>query len=328
MQQRKALSRVEIKDADKGQIEAVFATLDVIDKDGDVTLKGAFTDGAPVAISAYGHTSWKGQLPVGKGRIRETKSEAILEGQFLMNTTHGRDTFETVKALADDDGPGQEWSYSLRDVVSERGTFKGEQVRFLKSINVHEVSPVLVGAGVDTRVLAVKGVKLLSSDLNERLRNAGRERWGAEDTYVWVDDYDLDDEWVVFAVSPDNGETRYVRVDYERADDDVTLGDTETDVLRVTDYAPKSARFTEHAQAVLADVRLLNARASEVVALRAEKGKTISTESADLLAAVEASVKQLSKLMEAVRSGPDHTPDDVQREFARFVSITSQGAMT
>src|SRR3954469_9939021 len=97
----KSLGRVEIKDAEKGIVEAVFSTFDVKDHDGDVTLKGAFKDGAPVRISAYNHGSWQGALPVGKGYISVDGDSAVLKGQFFMNTTHGRDTFETVKQLSE-----------------------------------------------------------------------------------------------------------------------------------------------------------------------------------------------------------------------------------
>jgi hypothetical protein len=151
----KQLSRVEIKSADKGEVSAVFATFNVVDKDGDVTLPDAFIDGAEVVISAYQHQSWGGALPVGKGRIRTTKTEAILEGNFFMDTVAGRDTFTVVKNL----GPRQQWSYSLGNVTAERGKFDGKDVQFLKSIHVDEVSPVLVGAGVNTRTLAAKAAK-------------------------------------------------------------------------------------------------------------------------------------------------------------------------
>lgn len=159
----KALSRVEIKDAAAGEVSAVFATFDVVDKDGDVTRKDAFTPGAPVVISAYGHGSWSGALPVGKGVIRVTDTEAVMDGRFLMDTTHGRDTFLTVKALSEGDSL-QEWSYSLEDVTASRGEFEGQDVRFLERIKVKEVSPVLVGAGVDTRTLAVKAADLTFSE--------------------------------------------------------------------------------------------------------------------------------------------------------------------
>ncbi len=156
MSETKALTGVEIKDADKGQVQAVFSTFDVIDADGDVTDANAFEDGAPVRISAYGHASWIGALPVGRGVIRASEKQAVLEGQFFLGTTHGRDTFETIKEMDD----LQEWSYGYDVLEAGEGDFEEQQVRFLRKLKVHEVSPVLLGAGVDTRTLAVKGAKV------------------------------------------------------------------------------------------------------------------------------------------------------------------------
>lgn len=235
----KTFDRVEIKDADRGEVTAVFATLNVIDRDGDVTVKGAFEDGAKVAISAYGHTSWKGALPVGKGTIREIGNEAVMEGRFFMDTPDGAATFRTVKALSEDGL--QEWSYGF-DEEARRGEFEGKQVRFLERLKVYEVSPVLLGAGVNTRTIAAKS----------------------------------------------------------------------------------GMKFTEHAESVVADVEALVTRASEVVALRAEKGKAISEDSADLLRRLTASMDRLKGLL--VAPAPDTTSDDVARELARFVALTTQGA--
>jgi hypothetical protein len=151
----KTLSRVEIKSADKGEVTAVFSTFNVVDSDGDVTKTDAFEEGAEVLISSYQHTSWSGALPVGKGRIRTTRAEAVLDGQFFMDTTAGRDTFAVVKAL----GERQQWSYGFDVLDAEPGTFDGRDVNFLKRLKVHEVSPVLIGAGVNTRTLATKGAK-------------------------------------------------------------------------------------------------------------------------------------------------------------------------
>lgn len=151
----KYLKGVEVKDAAKGTVSAVFSTFNVIDSDNDVTDPGAFTDGAEVAISAYGHTTWGGALPAGKGVIRTTKSEAILEGQFFMDTTHGKDTFAVVKAM----GARQQWSYGFDIDEASPGQFDGKDVQFLRKLTVHEVSPVLVGAGVNTRTLAAKNRK-------------------------------------------------------------------------------------------------------------------------------------------------------------------------
>lgn len=163
----KRLNRVEIKDADKGEVSAIFATFNAKDSDGDVTLPGAFEVGAVVPISAYGHTSWQGALPVGKGKIRETKTEAILDGKFFLDTTDGADTFTTVKHLAED-GLG-EWSYGYDVLDSDRGDFNGEPVRYLKRQKVNEVSPVLLGAGVGTRTVSAKsGLQLHSGGIIPR----------------------------------------------------------------------------------------------------------------------------------------------------------------
>lgn len=160
---KKTLSNVTVKDADQGLVEAVFSTFNVIDKDGDVTLPGAIKDGTEVVISAYGHGSWDGRLPVGKGVIRATDTEAVIEGQFFMDTTHGSDTFKTVKGL----GPMGEWSYSLQNVKSHRGEMDGKAVNFLEYIEVKETSPVLVGAGVNTRTLSTKGAETLKDQITE-----------------------------------------------------------------------------------------------------------------------------------------------------------------
>lgn len=152
MAEHKTFESVQVKDADEGKVEAVFSTFDVVDHGGDVILPGAFTDGAKVRISAFNHQSWGGALPVGKGVIRTTDEGAVLDGQFFLTTTHGRDTFETVKQL-DDLG---EWSYSLDNIVAKQGERDGQPVRLIESVDVHEVSPVIKAESVGTRTLAVK----------------------------------------------------------------------------------------------------------------------------------------------------------------------------
>lgn len=149
----KRLDVVEIKAGDGGEVRAVFSRFDVVDADGDVTLPGAFEDGAGVPISAYGHASWQGALPVGKGVIRSDRSTAWVDAQFFMGTAAGRDTFEVVKQL----GSLGQWSYGYDPVDVDFGQFADRRVRFLKRLTVHEVSPVLLGAGVNTMTLGVDG---------------------------------------------------------------------------------------------------------------------------------------------------------------------------
>lgn len=146
----------EVKDADKGIVSIQFAKYDTIDGHGDVHRKGAFTDGAPLLVSAYGHSSWQGAMPVGKGVIKDSGSGPTAELQFFMDTTAGRDTFNTIKATGD----LQQWSYGYDTKEASYGTFGDDEkdVRFLLKQQVYEVSPVLVGAaGNDSRTLDLKG---------------------------------------------------------------------------------------------------------------------------------------------------------------------------
>lgn len=159
---------VEVKSNDKGEVEAVIATLNVKDLDGDVSTQDTFTDGQEVVISTYNHASMYGAaLPVGKGSIKVTSSEAILQGQFWINDMEAaRDTFTVVKNL----GASQEWSYGFKTIDAEPGVFDGERVMFLKQVDVFEASPVIKGAGINTRTLSVKGFKGDAGDTIERAR--------------------------------------------------------------------------------------------------------------------------------------------------------------
>lgn len=171
---RKSLARVEVKDAAKGEVEAVFATLDVIDKDNDVTRKGAYTEGQDVVISSYNHKSWEGALPVGVGTIHEVGNEVVMKGRFFLNTAAGREHFEVIKEMGD----RQEWSYGFNVDKSEPGQHEGKAVRILQKMSVHEVSPVLRGAGVGTRTTSAKSFKEEVDEtvdaVNEAIQSAER----------------------------------------------------------------------------------------------------------------------------------------------------------
>lgn len=140
--------RTEILDAEKGEVLAVIATFGVLDRDNDITAKGAF--GEQHVPMVYGH-NWDG-MPIGKGRIYEDGSHAMFEGKFNLAITPGREAYESVKFQ----GELQEWSYGYKAVEFERTTHEGKSARLLKSIKAYESSPVLVGAGVGTRTQSVK----------------------------------------------------------------------------------------------------------------------------------------------------------------------------
>lgn len=177
------LKEMDIKET--GAFRAVFSTLNVKDKDGDITLPGAFGE-QRVVIGGYNHGSWergKNALPVGKGRIFEDGNNAIVEAQFFMDMEAGIETYKAVKNVGD----LQEWSYSLPQIDFEYRQEDGERTRILKKIRVNEVAPVLMGAGEGTRTLDVKSqsiplvehmetVQAAVSELVERIKNLGELR--------------------------------------------------------------------------------------------------------------------------------------------------------
>lgn len=147
-------STVVFDTAKEGEFRATFSTFNVVDLDGDVTLPGAFKNGQQVRIAQWGH-NW-GALPIGRGVIDSDQSRAWVDGAFLMTTQAGRDTYETVKSLDE----LQEWSYGFDIERASSGKFADNpfDVRFLEALDVIEVSPVMLGAGIDTGTDAIKAL--------------------------------------------------------------------------------------------------------------------------------------------------------------------------
>jgi hypothetical protein len=99
-----------------------------------------------------------GALPTGKGVIGSDRKGGYIDAGFFIDTPHGLATYQTVKAL----GALQEWSYGY-DATTE--TFDQEQLkdypgaqRGLLKVDVHEVSPVLKGAGIGTGTMSIKNI--------------------------------------------------------------------------------------------------------------------------------------------------------------------------
>jgi len=164
---RISLKEIEFNDAD-GSVRALVAPYYSVDKQGDFEFPGAFGE-QPIIISAYGHGSWNGVLPVGKGRIFDQADlGGVMEGKFFLDTALGSETYKTVKNVGD----LQEWSFALPDIESEirslrewvaagvplvaNGFTEDSKIRGLRKIRVNEVSPVLMGAGNGTRTLDIK----------------------------------------------------------------------------------------------------------------------------------------------------------------------------
>jgi len=154
MEQKTYRAPIEFKsDGETGEFSAVFATLLQKDHDGDVTLPGAFGEQF-VVIEPYNH-NFK-DPPVGKGVISEVDdTEAVVKGRFFTETAAGKDHYLVAKELNEK----QEWSYSFNILDAEDGVHEGEPVRLLKRLEVIGVGQVTRGAGINTRLLAIKSAE-------------------------------------------------------------------------------------------------------------------------------------------------------------------------
>ena len=144
----------------EGKVSAVFSVFNNLDSDGDVVVPGAIKskwDSGMVPM-VWAH---KWDMPIGKGYIKEDGDKATFVGEFFMDTDSGQEAYKLVKNM----GELQQWSFGYRVNDAEHGKFKevgnDEQTdaRYLKSLTVFEVSPVLVGANQETYTMAIKSNK-------------------------------------------------------------------------------------------------------------------------------------------------------------------------
>ncbi len=145
--------RIELKKLDDdGTGLAQIATLSAVDHDGDTYAPGAFGK-QDVQILA-GH-SWAG-VPLGKGRVFEKGDHAFAEFRLNLDIPAGKDWHQALKFDMANGAPLTEWSYGYRVLESSEEVRDGKAVRVLEKLAVHEVSPVVQGAGIDTHTVTVK----------------------------------------------------------------------------------------------------------------------------------------------------------------------------
>jgi hypothetical protein len=167
----KRSSGVKIKSGPLGEVNAVVATLDVIDHDGDVATASTFTDGDELVISAYNHSSMHGySLPVGKGVLRVGQSQVTVDAEFFMMNATARESFEVIRGM----GAACEWSYGYKILDAEPTMWGNRRVNMLKKVEVFEASPVIRGAGIGTRTLTAKEEL---EELRRQWLRSIRDRW-------------------------------------------------------------------------------------------------------------------------------------------------------
>lgn len=170
--QTKCFGSFVVKDAEKGEVEAVVAEIGVVDADKDVFLRGS-TRPNKVKLSYYGHdVVKKGEPPVGIGTLVEKDGKVVLQGRFFLTTDRGREAFEVVKAL----GPDGQWSVGfpnasvLEQPLTQEWKAKGAK-RLIAGYDAVEASPVFMGAQKNTYTVSTKADESLS-DRMEAVHNA------------------------------------------------------------------------------------------------------------------------------------------------------------
>lgn len=159
--ERKSVALKQLDEAGTGV--AVFASLGVIDRDGDVTLPGAFGEQRVKLLPAH---DWS-HVPIGDARIYERADEAVAEFRLNLEIEAAREWHAALKFDLRDEQPIQQWSYGFDVLKDSRGEHDGKRVRRLEKLRVYEVSPVVVGAGVATRTLAVKSARQLAEQIED-----------------------------------------------------------------------------------------------------------------------------------------------------------------
>ena len=145
--------RGEIKQlGDSGAFEAIIATLNVVDSDGDIILPGAFQDAVISVLPAHDSRS----VPLGKAQMEDRDDKAIAVGQYNLDIPAAKDWHNALKFDLKTPPVIQEWSFAFRILESSMETRDGEDIRILEKLDIMEVSPVLRGSGVGTGTLAAK----------------------------------------------------------------------------------------------------------------------------------------------------------------------------
>lgn len=152
------LKSLTIKEMDdQGLGLAKIATLSAIDHDGDTYQPGAF------GWKEGGH-QWvpilpshdRAAMPLGKARVYEADDAAFAEIHLNMKSEAGREWHAALKFDLEKGNAVQEWSFGFGIIDKLHEARNGQDVRVLKRLDIHEVSPVVRGAGIGTGTLALK----------------------------------------------------------------------------------------------------------------------------------------------------------------------------
>lgn len=155
----KTVTIEQMDEAGKGLIR--IATLSAVDHDGDTYMPGAFSwkeEGHQWCSILPAHN--RSKVPLGKARVYEDGDAALAETFFNLAIPEAKSWHSAIMFDLAQGKSVQEYSYGF-DILDFDYQVRGsDRVRQMKRLDVHEISPVLKGAGIGTGTLSMKGAKL------------------------------------------------------------------------------------------------------------------------------------------------------------------------
>ena len=305
MSENKSNKSIELKtvDDEKGSVEAVFSVYNTLDTDGDVVIPGAIKSGFKnnQVPMVFAH---KWDQPIGKGVIDTDDDKATFRGSFFMETEAGKEAYNLAKEMGD----LQEWSFGFRINDYEVAPFQKDgqdevDVRYLKDLEVFEVSPVLVGANRETYTLAIKsGEEAVyeSNNLDEEkaavatdmFDNPGEAMNRSKELScaVGVHTTEVDGKEVFMPCKTHAEYEEAIKDDKKDLDSEESTEEVlEENQEKVSEEEslPTGKRFSEEVKDVLAALESLIVRAKAIEVLRSKDGRTLSERASSALRAVQ-----------------------------------------
>ncbi|KKN34828.1 hypothetical protein LCGC14_0789690 [marine sediment metagenome] len=303
---------------------ARIATLNVIDSDGDLTKPGAFGEQTVKVLPTH---NW-GSIPLGKARVFEKGDEALAEFQLNLDIEPGREWHSALKFDLDNGQPIQKWSYGYDVLKSSEDTIDDQSVRILESLKVHEVSPVVSGAGIDTRTLSIKGIKVALVPTHDTpvsdavWDDSAERRRGAKIGFAWGDAFlhhfedgaasiracvkgiaQLDGFFARMTLSSDEREGAHFHMATHLKDADYAVPELNKDT---------GTKLIDQITQVIWEVEAVTARLAEVKAERIEKGRSLGIASTVGTMELDAVLTSMAKASLTLGAVLDSGVDDAE----------------
>jgi HK97 family phage prohead protease len=149
------------------RLTARLAKIGTLDLDGDILVPGLLR-ASPSHVSCLGAHN-HAAVPIGKAAITEV-GEYLMADITFNDSSPGEDWWRALQHDFETPPRVQEFSFGFRVIEQEDSRLEGQRVRFLKAIRLHEVSPVVLGASIDSGMVSMAEGKSLRSDVEVKLQ--------------------------------------------------------------------------------------------------------------------------------------------------------------